>query len=108
MSDPQKPTSHVIDVVSQHNIPLRFVFEGGDTVRYFDRRYPTLPNEPHYRPGHYDENGQTCGPALPMESFTEGGNHGIVGWHEVDAWTIDFLTRELVAAWLVSLTERWS
>lgn len=101
-----EPKIHKLDVISTKGVPLRFVYEMGGTVRYHDRRYPTTPDEQHYHPRNYNEDGQGCGPDLMVDSFTDPGHHGIIGWHEVEAWDIDANTRNLVGAWLSAIKER--
>jgi hypothetical protein len=108
MTEQVKPETYILDVVGDNGTPFRFVYELGDTVRYYDRRYPTLPDEPYYHPRNYSEHGQSCGPDMLIESFTDLGTHGIFGWHEVEAWDIDAFTRDLVGVWLKSLKERQS
>lgn len=100
------PATFTLDVTGANGTPFRFVYEAGDrNVRYYDRRYPTQPDEQHYHPRNYNEDGQMCGPALLTESFTRG-HGGILGWHEVNAWNIDWHTVRLVGNWIMTINER--
>jgi hypothetical protein len=73
---------------------------------YYDRRYPTRPDELAYRPFFNDENGQHCGPYLEESSFTGDRKYGIRGWHEVDAWDIDRRTVIMVGDWIEMIKEK--
>lgn len=101
--------TYTLDITGGNGTPFRFVYKTGGTVRYYDRRYPTLPDEPHYHPRNYNEDGQKCGPDFNVESFTDASaQSGIIGWHEVDAWDIDAATVRLVGTWLDLIKERAS
>lgn len=104
--DNTNPEIFTLDVIGGNGTPFRFVFwpKLGDVV-YLDRRIPTQPGEAGYRPYHYDENGQRCGAALDADNFTPDAQHGIRGWHEVDAWDIDRSTRRLVGSWIKLIME---
>lgn len=109
MTERAKPETYSLDLIGGNGTPFRFTYwPRTETVAYQDRRYPTQPDEPHYRPFHYDENGQNCGPAMAYTDFVPLSNHGIRGWHEVDAWDLDRDTVRLVGTWLETIKERTS
>lgn len=102
-----RPETYTLDITGDNGTPFRFVYELGGTIRYYDRRYPTQPGEPHYHPRNYNENGQNCGPDMLIESFTETDSaSGIRPWHDVEAWAIDPGTQVLVGNWLRMLKGR--
>lgn len=105
--EPVKPETYSLDVVGGNGTPFRFTYwPSKDEVGYQDRRYPSQPTEPQYRPFFYDEHGQGCGPVLLSDTFTDSGGFGIRGWHEVDAWDVDRHTVALVGTWIKLIKER--
>lgn len=106
MTQQVDPEVFTLDLIGDNGTPFRFMFwpKTGD-VKYYDRRYPAQPDEPHYRLNHYDENGQNCGPGFVADDFPLSSSHGIRGWHEVDAWDIDRGTRSLVGQWIHRVLE---
>lgn len=107
MTEQVKPETHSLDLIGGNGTPFRFTYwPSTDTVSYQDRRYPSQPNEPQYRPFFNDEHGQNCGPALNADTFRNHGNTGMRGWHEVDAWDVDRASMVAVGDWLTMLKER--
>jgi hypothetical protein len=110
MAVQMRQTTFQMDVIGENGTPFRFMYWPKDKViRYYDRRYVLEEGDPGYGINHTNENGQSCGTALLMESFVpvrpvEG--HGMRGWHEVEAWDVDAATMHLVGVWLTHIIER--
>lgn len=101
--------TYTLDITGSNGTPFRFTYwPSTEYVMYQDRRCPSKPGEPQYRPFFYDEHGQNCGPSLMTSNFTDGKLGGIRGWHENDAWDIDAATVRLVGTWLTLIKERAS
>lgn len=101
-----KPETYSLDLIGGNGTPFRFVYwPSTDTVSYQDRRYPSKPDEPQYRPFMHDENGQNCGPTLTYTDFVPLSDSGMRGWNEIDAWDIDRSTMRRVGMWLETLKE---
>lgn len=104
-----EPGTHTFDLIGANGTPFRFMFwPGTDEVRYYDRRYTLTEGEPGYGINHTTEWGQCCGPSLLPETFTDDHRMGVRGWHEVDAWDVDYITRRIVGTWIKMVKERMS
>lgn len=102
MKEQETPQAYRLDVTGQNGVPFRFVLCPEDrTIRYFDRRYALPVGTPGYGTT-FNENGQSCGPALDFESFTQerGGAARYQSLHDVWAWDVDDETMETVRAWV--------
>lgn len=109
------PTTFIYDIIGQNGTPFRFILTPAarpwkkkdnpaapmiGSVRYFDRRYTYTEKDDAYRPGHYDENGQNCGPAMVPRTFVHHNGTGMEGWHDVSAWDLDRRTMSMVGDWV--------
>lgn len=101
-----KPMTYTLDLMGGNGTPFRFVFFPEElVVRYYDRRYTLTEGEPGYGINQMNEDGQACSPSLAPATFTNHCNHGLRGWHEVDAWDVDRATMVLVGDWIEMLQE---
>jgi hypothetical protein len=105
--DKVEPATFTLDITGGNGTPFRFIyFPGEEVVRYYDRRYTLTEGEPGYGINHMNENGQCCGGALSVDTFTDCSSSGLRGWHEVDAWDGDRATMIIVGDWLELIMER--